>query len=70
LIDVVLALRHLSFNRPVEHIWCLSDRSHALGQEDKFMARDVKLFDRLSDDFLAATVGIYVGGIPGIKTYH
>jgi hypothetical protein len=39
----------------------LGYRAEAFGQEDKFVAGDVELFYRLSDDALRFTVGVDVG---------
>ncbi len=58
LVDVILGLGDLLAVGDGANIGSLSNVTKAFGENDQLMARDVVLFDRLSNDFFAYAVGV------------
>lgn len=67
LVDVVFALLDRVGKLDVHHSGLFADGSKALRQYNKFLARDLVLFDGVADHLFRNAVGVDVGGVPGVE---
>jgi hypothetical protein len=69
LVDIVLALLHLSFKHPVKNSWLLRHSSKAFGQNCDLVSRYIKFLQCLANDLLVHAVRIDIGRIPSCQAY-
>lgn len=69
LVNIIFALRQLSFEEPIENARLLWHRSADLGKNGDLFPRNLKLFDRLANNLFIGAAGVDVGRIPGGDAY-